>query len=390
MSGKKKPVILLRTFGCQMNKRDSEIVRGMLEEKGYRFIDDEKEAEIIIFNTCSVREHAEQKAVSIMGALTRKKARKHKVYGIIGCVAQHKKEGLFKSLPNLDFIAGPSDIYRIPELICASVKNKEFKKTKAAAVDAQTRPLDYSDPVYRDSKTHAYVNIMYGCDNYCSYCIVPYVRGHEVSRPVRDIVKEIEQVVRGGILHVTLLGQNVNSYKELTAGLVDFVGLLRQVHGIPGLKKISFITSHPKDATKKLFEAMRDLPKVDKHLHLPIQSGSNRILTLMNRGYTAEKFLGLIADYRALVPGGTVSTDVVVGFPTETEEEFKATEKSLETVRFDSAYILKYSPRPPAKSAEFPDDVPKAEKERRHGILLELQKNIYKELHRPSSLSKRR
>ena len=376
-----------------MNKRDSEIVRGMLEGKGYKFTEDENTADIIIFNTCSVREHAEHKAMSIMGYLSRKKKRE-RIFGLIGCVAQHKKEAIFKSIPNLHFICGPSEIYRIPELISQAKGKKE--KIMALGGDREARDIVYINPEHRDSKAHAYVNIMYGCDNFCSYCIVPYVRGKEVSRPARDIIKEIKELVSRGIKEVTLLGQNVNSYKglaysveriadrddkklyatryPLTANKCDFVGLLKKVNAIEGVKRIGFMTSHPKDASMELFNAMRELDKVDKHLHLPLQSGSDRILKLMNRGYTVEKYKKLVYDYRKAVPEARLTTDIIVGFPTETEEDFNDTKMALEEIRFDGAYIFKYSPRPLAKSAALEDDVDQETKKRRNSVLLEFQK----------------
>ena len=367
-----KKFIFLRTFGCQMNKRDSEIVRGMLEEKGYAFTENEDKADIILFNTCSVREHAEHRALSILGALSRKNIKqKKRIFGLIGCVAQHRKEALFKSLPKLNFICGPSDIYRIPELITSVDSGQGTGKSKLVSLGEKTRPLQYHNPIFRESKTHAYVNIMYGCNNYCSYCIVPYVRGREVSRPVKDILKEIEGLVESGISDITLLGQNVNSYK---ADQCDFVGLLRIVNGIDGVKAIAFMTSHPKDATIELYMAMRDLDNVKKELHLPLQCGSNRILELMNRGYTIEKYMDLVKNYRKIVPNCTITTDVIVGFPTETEEDFEVTRKAMEEIGFDSAYVFKYSPRPPAKSAAMRDDVTVGEKKRRHGVLLDLVK----------------
>jgi len=357
-----------------MNKRDSEMVKGMLEEKGYAFSESENDADIIIFNTCSVREHAEQRAVSILGFLSRKK-RKHgkRIFGLIGCVAQHRKEALFKSLPNIHFICGPSDIYKIPDLISKAINRRP--KITAVRPDRNARPLTNVDPCHRDSKIHAYVNIMYGCDNFCSYCIVPYVRGKEVSRPALDIVAEISELVKRGIKDVTLLGQNVNSYKS---GKTDFVSLLKLANTIQGLKRIDFVTSHPKDATTKLFKAMEELDKVVKHLHLPLQSGSNHILKLMNRGYTIEKYKNLIDSYRSIVPGGKISTDIIVGFPTEREEDFNKTKKVIEEMKFDSAYIFKYSPRPPAKSALMKDDIPREEKRKRNMLLLDLQKKISK------------
>lgn len=377
--------IYIRTYGCQMNVRDSEIIRGMLEERGYTFVDDESQADVVIYNTCSVREHAEHRAISSLGSLIKKDKKQKKIFGLIGCVAQHKQGELFKKLPRLKFICGPSDIYEMPRIIRAVTDRggtkDERREIVIAQVSRKARPLDNVKPVYRNSKTHAFVNITYGCDNYCSYCIVPYVRGPEVSRPVEDVVQEVRAAAKQGIAHITLLGQNVNSYRSparqaIKSAVCDFVGLLKEINKIEGIKKISFMTSHPKDASKELFQAMADLPKIDRYLHLPMQSGSNRILKLMNRGYTIEKYRKLIEDYRQRVKGGKLSTDIIVGFPTETEEDFEMTKKALEAIRFNNAYIFKYSPRPPAKSAELADDVPQEVKARRHKILLDLQKKI--------------
>jgi tRNA-2-methylthio-N6-dimethylallyladenosine synthase len=354
-----------------MNVRDSEIVRGILEECKYQFVDDESHADIVIFNTCSVREHAEHRAISVLGSFIKKDKKHKKIFALIGCVAEYKKESLFRRLPDLDIIAGPADIYSLPELILQALNNK----TNIAALsrNRQPRSLKNINPYYRSSKTHAFVNISYGCDNFCSYCVVPYVRGREVSRPLGDIVEEICGLLERGIREITLLGQNVNSYKS--ADNIDFVGLLKKVNTISGIKKISFVTSHPKDVSKQLFEAMRDLDKVDKHLHLPFQSGSDRILKLMNRGYTKRKYLTLAEDYKKTV-GGTLSTDVIVGFPTETEEDFFHTKDVLEKVNFRNAYIFKYSSRPGTKAYALDDDVTKDVKEKRHNILLDLQKKI--------------
>ncbi|MCK4463148.1 MAG: MiaB/RimO family radical SAM methylthiotransferase, partial [Candidatus Omnitrophica bacterium] len=229
--------------------------------------------------------------------------------------------------------------------------------------------------------THAYVNIMFGCNNFCSYCIVPYVRGREVSRPVDDILREIEELAARGIREITLLGQNVNSYKTIDRRLktIDFIRLLERINCINGIEKISFMTSHPKDASSELFKAMRDLDKVNKHLHLPLQSGSNRILKLMNRGYTLEKYEELAHNYRNLVPDARLTTDIIVGFPSEKEEDFDKTKQVLQDLRFDGAYIFKYSPRPPAKSYLTEDDVSLEIKKRRNNVLLELQKRISRE-----------
>ncbi len=369
-----------------MNIRDSEIVRGMLEEERYEFLENCEKADIVIFNTCSVREHAEHRAMSILGSIARKKPRR--IFGLIGCVAQHRKESLFKSIPKLDFICGPSDIYRIPEIL-SKIQNSNTTKSKInpkckirnlTAVDRAPRPIKDVNPSYRESKMHAYVNIMYGCNNFCSYCIVPYVRGREVSRPVDDILREIEELVAKGIIEITLLGQNVNSYKSgLSTKKYNFAHLLKLVNDISGIEKISFMTSHPKDASLELFKAMRDLDKIDKRLHLPLQSGSNRILKLMNRGYVVEKYKELAHEYRNLVPNARLTTDIIVGFPSEKEEDFDKTKQIMQDSRFDGAYIFKYSPRPPAKSHLMEDDVRQEIKKRRHKVLLELQKSFSRE-----------
>jgi tRNA-2-methylthio-N6-dimethylallyladenosine synthase len=381
MINKSEKKVFLKNFGCQMNVRDSEIVRGILEECKYQFVDDESHADIVIFNTCSVREHAEHRAISVLGSLIKKDKKRAKVFGLIGCVAKHKKEELFKSLPGLNFICGPAEIYEIGDILRDVTGNRYH----VIRLSEKQRPIDNVNPAYRESKTHAFVNIAYGCNNYCSYCIVPYARGPEVSRPVEDIAQEVSDLAKRGISHVTLLGQNVNSYSDhrpqttdhrLKNKKYDFVCLLKVVHEIEGIKKISFVTSHPKDAGVRLFKTIAEFPKIDRYLHLPLQSGSNRILRLMHRGYTIEKYHKLIADYRKIVPEAKLSTDIIVGFPSESEEDFIMTKKAVEEVRFNNAYIFKYSPRPPAKSSELPDDVPPEVKEKRHNILLDLQKKI--------------
>lgn len=363
-----------------MNVRDSEIVAGLLLDKGFSLTQKSQEADVILFNTCTVRGHAAHRAVSALGALSSKK-REGQIFGLIGCLAQDRKEDLFNSVKNLDFICGPAEIYSIPRIL------EEVRKGKSKIIRVSSnrapRPLEYVNPEYRDSKTHSFVNISYGCDNFCSYCVVPHVRGKEVSRPVEDIVKEIRSLVFLGIKEITLLGQNVNSYKgpksevlsPKSKGKVDFVGLLEMINEIEGLEKISFFTSHPKDAHIELFKAMKDLKKVEKKLHLPFQAGSDRILKLMKRGYTQKHYLNLVQNYRNIVDG-QIGTDVMVGFPTETEEDFLETKKVLETVKFNYAYIFKYSPRPHTAAEKLKDDVPKQEKEKRHQELLELQRRI--------------
>jgi len=368
-----------------MNRRDSEAIAGMMVDEGYSISDTPEEADVILINTCSVRQHAEERAISNMGALLKTKseeqrAKSRKIYGIVGCSAQSLKQELFKRLPELDFIAGPSEISRIPKII-DEIRKKQ--KRVSALSQEKARPEKLYASSYTEDKKHAYVNISEGCDNYCSYCVVPYARGHLRHRKAENILKEIKKLVSLGVKDVMLLGQNVNSYESRAAshGLrVNFVDLLKMVNDIEGLENFSFVTSHPKDASIKLFEAMRDLPKLKKYLHLPIQSGSDRILRLMNRGYTSGRYRKLVSEYRKIVPQGSLATDIIVGFPGESDADFKATYDLLKAVKFNSAYIFKYSPRPNTKAAEMPDSVPKEVKEERHKILLDMQKNISRSL----------
>ncbi|MBN2097279.1 MAG: tRNA (N6-isopentenyl adenosine(37)-C2)-methylthiotransferase MiaB [Candidatus Omnitrophica bacterium] len=365
----KKLRVLLRTFGCQMNVRDSEIVLGILKQAGYVPVDTVEEADVVLFNTCSVRRHAEQRAISNMGILLKRRQAKTKIYGMIGCTAQALKGDLFQHLPGLSLVCGTGEIHRLPELI------EQARQAPVLACGHLNGDIPEISCDYRQNKASASVLIMRGCNNFCSYCIVPFVRGKERSRQAGDIVQEIEALAREGIKEVMLLGQNVNSYRDKD---VDFVDLLQQVNAIDGIEKIRFMTSHPKDASLKLFEAIRDLGKVDKHLHLPLQSGSDRILKLMNRGYTAKKYLGLIKQLRKLLPGCRISTDIIVGFPGEKEADFQKTLRLMKKIRCAAAYIFKYSPRPPAQSADLIDDVPKEVKEKRHRIILNLQRSISK------------
>ena len=382
--------VYIRTFGCQMNVRDSEFIKGIFLEKGYNLVDSPDKADVILFNTCSVRAKAEQRAISNMGLLLQVAGhksqvagakQKQKIFGIVGCMAQLKKEELFKRLPGLDIVCGTGEIENLPELV------ERAKKEKILALKDRDTWLPRSNPAYRESKDHTYVTIMHGCNNFCSYCVVPHVRGHERSREVDDIVNEVKGLTKREIGDITLLGQNVNSYKGQGIGgkgqgrqrECDFIQLLEAINSIDGVKKIRFMTSHPKDASINLCKAMRDLDKVEKHLHLPVQSGSNRILKLMNRGYTIEKYMKFAKDARKIIPNIKLTTDFIVGFPTENEKDFKDTLSLMKTIRFNAAYIFKYSPRPGTKAELLKGDVPTGTKEKRHRILLDLQKHISKE-----------
>jgi len=364
--------VFLKTFGCQMNERDSELIAGMLMDKGIEIVSEDSEADVILYNTCSVRQHAEDRVVGNLQRLAmRKKKRPELKIGVLGCMAQRHGELLMKEFPQVDIVIGPSNIYNLPELI-----DRVFNDEKVLAVDNIRRPKKGVSPEYRTGTFSAFVNVMYGCDNYCSYCIVPHVRGREVSRPKKDIVKEIKMLRDRGFKEITLLGQNVNSYGKGQTQKINFTDLLEAANDINGIERIRFTTSHPKDAGKSLFRAMRDLDKVCEHIHLPVQSGSDKILDLMNRKYTVEEYRSRIDLLRSLVPGVAISTDIIVGFPSERQPDYEETYKVMEDIKYNSAFVFKYSPRPPAVSSFLVDDVSEDEKKKRNNELLELQKEI--------------
>lgn len=359
-----------------MNVRDSEVVKGLLAAEGYELVDDAKDADVVLFNTCSVRDHAEQRVWSGVGVLSRKKHRP--LIGIIGCMAQNYQGEIKKRAPAVDIVVGPSEIDNIALYLEKALRGK------SAVLAVSEKPR--SDKIYHagfyEQKDHAYVVISEGCDNYCSYCVVPYVRGRLRHRASEDILKEVKAAIGGGIRNITLLGQNVNSYQSPDTSHqtpVDFVDLMNKVTALEGLKSLSFVTSHPKDTKRELFELMARQPVIKRYLHLPVQSGSDKILKAMNRGYTAAQYRGIIEEYRSLVYNGKVSTDVIVGFPGESDDDFSATQELMREIRFDSAYIFKYSPRPHTAALRLKDDVPQAKKIERHAVMLELQRKISKE-----------
>ena len=360
--------VYIRTFGCQMNEGDSEFIAGLFLKEGYKFADSPENADIILFNTCSVREHAEERAIQSMGNLMHK--HKNRLYGIVGCGAQALKGDLFRRLPALNIVCGTGEIARLPELI------KEASKSRVEALDNIDKPFPEIKTTYRKSDKYAYVSIMRGCNNFCSYCIVPYVRGKERSRKAENIIGEIKDLAEKGVRDITLLGQNVNSYRAGNRSKLDFAELLKKINDIDGLEKIRFLTSHPKDVTIKLFETMRSCDKVAPHLHLPLQSGSDKILKLMRRGYTRRKYLNLVRKARGLIPDLRVTTDVIVGFPSENKKDFNDTLSLMKKIKFNSAYIFKYSPRAKTAAAKMKDSVSEEDKKRRHKVLLDLQKEI--------------
>lgn len=380
--------VFIRSFGCQMNNRDSEVVKGLLVAKGYRLVQDEKAADIILFNTCSVREHAEDKVWSAVGKYRGKRGegrgKKKQIIGVIGCMAQNYKDEIFRRAPGVDIVCGPSCIDQLPSMIKAvsSCKTQGTSKDyKSIETKEKIRPEEIYHTGFYESKDHAYVVISEGCDNFCSYCVVPYARGRLRHRPAEEILKEVEAAVVSGIGNITLLGQNVNSYKSQDTShktQVNFLELLKEISMIEKLKSLSFVTSHPKDTEKELFEIIASMPVIKKSLHMPVQSGSDHILKAMNRGYTAGQYLKLVDQYRLLVYNGQISTDIIVGFPGETEGDFKKTMALVKRAEFNSAFIFKYSPRPNTKAALMKDDVSMETKKRRHSELLALQREISK------------
>ncbi|MBI3990709.1 MAG: tRNA (N6-isopentenyl adenosine(37)-C2)-methylthiotransferase MiaB [Candidatus Omnitrophica bacterium] len=360
-----------------MNAHDSEKIAGLLLSRDYEMAPRAEDADVILVNTCSVRKHAEDRVIGHMNHMkSLKLARPNLILGLVGCMAENHKEKLFEALPHIDIVCGTNNIYELPELLKAAADKGNNGNGKIVAAGRISRPVERDFPVVRKKGINAWVSIMEGCDNFCSYCIVPYVRGREVSRPYEQILKEIGLLIQQGFRDITLLGQNVNSYGRNLNPSIDFVTLLKRIDSLAGEKWIRFVTSHPKDATAALFETMANISSVCEHLHLPLQSGSDRILELMNRRYTLSDYIKKVEGLRRLIPDVSLTTDVIVGFPGETDEDFQFTYKAMGKIGFDSAYIFKYSPRPYSKAVELKDDVPKKVKEERNYALLELQENI--------------
>ena len=354
------PLACVRTYGCQQNVSDSEHIKGMLAEMGFGFTEEPEQADLILFNTCAVREHAEDRVFGNVGALKSLKRRRPGVLiGLCGCMVQqeHVAERLKKSYPFVGLVFGTHVLHRFPELLYEALGGvRVFERPAEDGVIAE------DIPVYRDGKFKAFLPIMYGCNNFCTYCIVPYVRGRERSRDPERIVQEARELVREGYREITLLGQNVNSYGKGEEHGVDFPELLRRINAIEGDFLIRFMTSHPKDATPRLFDTIAECEKVARHFHLPFQSGSNRILKAMNRGYTREQYLELIRYARRVIPGLSFTSDVIVGFPGETREDFEQTHSLIREVGFTSLFTFIYSPRRGTPAAAMEDPVPAQEK----------------------------
>ena len=375
----RKRLVFLETFGCQMNENDSERMLGLLKGISYERTQDPLQADLILINTCSIRDKAEQKVYSTLGRYKiLKKERPGLIIGVAGCVAQQQGEKLLKRAPHLDIVFGPHNVHKLREML---LEADSGRKVVATALSESIDPEEYGiEPVASGEK--AFVSIMRGCNNFCSYCIVPYTRGREVSRLSSSVIDEIEGLAEGGAKEVTLIGQNVNSYGTSGGGDVSFPELLSMVCRIDAIKRVRFITSHPKDISGELIYLFRDEPRICRHIHLPVQSGSDAVLKRMGRGYTRDEYLARIELLKGLYPDMAITTDIIVGFPGETEADFEATMGLLRTVRFDNIFSFMYSSRPNTAAAGFTDQVPIEVRSRRLQALQEDQKEITTELSR--------
>ncbi len=374
--------VYIETFGCQMNDYDSARMVRLLESIGYERTEVAKDADLVLVNTCSVRDKAEQKALSRIGRLKKlRQTRPGILFGITGCFAQREGERFLRRMPYLDLVLGTGAIERLP----AHVRSLECGR--GPVVDTELTPTAAPVPDFgrylpgKGSPAAAFLTVMRGCNNYCAYCVVPYVRGPECSRPADEILQEAGALLDQGVCELTLLGQNVNSYGRELAGGIDFPALLRQVHELPGLRRLRFTTSHPKDLSDRLIAAFAELPKLAPHMHLPVQAGSNRVLAAMNRGYTVEHYLSRVDALRAARPGLVVTTDILVGFPGESEEDFRQTYALVEHVRYSNIFSFRYSVRPGTAAARWADDVPDPLKIERLMEIQALQQRITRELH---------
>jgi len=355
----------IETYGCQMNEADSEIVAGMLERATYQATREPEEADIILVNTCSVRQGADNRALSRLSQFkSLKKNNPNLLLGMIGCVAQRDRGKIIEERPFIDFVLGPDAYRRIPEIVA----NK-----KRQVIDVQLSRTEVYDGLmpFRNSVVNAWISIMRGCNKFCSYCIVPYTRGRERSRSVASIVEEINAAIAEGYQEITLLGQNVNSYRYND---IRFHDLLKIIAEIKGVRRIRFTSPHPEDVNTEMLEVMRDYDNICKHIHLPLQSGSTKVLADMNRSYSKERYLEFVDNIRHILPGCGITTDIIVGFPGETEADFQETLCVMDKVVFDNAYMFKYSPRPYTAAAKMKDDVPEAEKAERLNQVIAKQK----------------
>ena len=374
------PKAYVETYGCQQNEADSERIRGMLQQSGYAICEEAEGADVVVMNTCAIREHAEQRVFGNLGALTHTKRRHEgqKIF-LCGCMAGQKtvSDRIRKSYPHVDGVFSTHHLWQFPEILF----NVLTRRKRQFYVEDEAGSIAEGLPVVRSNSLKAWVSIMYGCNNFCTYCIVPYVRGRERSRKAEDILAECRTLIENGCKEITLLGQNVNSYgKDLGCG-VDFADLLAMIAQLPGEFLIRFMTSHPRDASEKLFDTMAKYDKIAKQLHLPFQSGSSRVLKAMNRHYDRETYLKKVNYAKSVMPDLVLTSDVIVGFPGETNEEFEETLSLIQQVRYDSLFTFIFSPRGGTPAASMEDPTPKAEKNARFDRLCDLQNHISEEIH---------
>jgi len=374
------PTAYVETYGCQQNEADSEKLRGYLTMSGYTIQSEAENADVVVMNTCAIREHAEQRVFGNLGALTHTKRRhpEQKIF-LCGCMAGETKvsERIKKSYPHVDGVFSTHHLWQFPEILF----NVLTRKKRQFYVADEPGSIAEGIPQVRDSSLKAWVSIMYGCNNFCTYCIVPYVRGRERSRQPEDILRECRTLIESGVKDITLLGQNVNSYgKDLSCGM-DFSDLLAAIAEIPGEFMIRFMTSHPRDASQKLFDTMARYPKIAKQLHLPFQSGSSRVLKAMNRHYDRETYLSKVRYAKSVMPDLVLTSDVIVGFPGETEEEFEETISLIQEVHYDALFTFIFSPRTGTPAASMEDPTPKEEKNRRFDKLCATQNAISEQIH---------
>ena len=382
-AGKENPKAYIRTYGCQQNVSDSEKYRGMLEKAGFTFLEDYQDADIILFNTCAVRENAENKVFGNIGRIKAvKKANPNAVVILAGCMTE--QESIAKKISEVytfvDIVLGTKQIQSFPKILCDFILNRPVKNKHAVIYTSKENPILEDFPMKRNNKIKAFVSIMSGCNNFCSYCIVPYVRGRERSRKPEAIIKETQELLTAGYKDITLLGQNVNSYgKDLSEG-IDFCYLLKKLDALEGDFKLRFMTSHPKDATKELFDVIAGSKHISKHIHLPVQCGSNRVLKEMNRKYTKEDYLKKIEYAKSIMKDVSFTSDIIVGFPGETYEEFLETVDLIKKVEFSSLFTFIYSKRQGTPAAKMPDNISKKEKTSWLLELLKVQEEISENL----------
>ncbi len=367
------------TYGCQQNENDSERIRGMLSAMGYGFTDKKEEADLILYNTCAVREGAEQRVLGNVGALVHEKRRRPGLLiGLCGCMMQqeHMAKIIKSKYKHVSMVFGTHTLHKFPQILWEAL----LEQRTVFSIEQSDGVIAEDVPVYRTGSPKAWVSVMYGCNNFCTYCIVPYVRGRERSRKPERVLEEIKELATKGVTEVTLLGQNVNAYGKDLEEPIDFADLLRLVNEIPGIRRIRFMTSHPKDMSQKLIDTMAECDKVTPQLHLPFQAGSDRILAAMNRRYTQAQYLDLVSRVREKLPDVSLTTDIIVGFPNETKEDFEETIHVLEAVRFDSVFSFIYSKREGTPAAVMEDAISDEEKHQNFDRLLDVQNRISREI----------